>query len=81
MISCIIEHINNATGENEMNAPATIEKIAGRTIELTIRGDKSFTLSFDCIDKIATSRLVKFFGNACQVEENEECGTFIYVEA
>ncbi len=64
-----------------MNAPASIEKIAGRAVELTIRSEKSFTLSFDCIDKIATSRLVKFFGDACQVEEDEECGTFIYIEA
>ena len=64
-----------------MNAPATITKIAGRSIELTIRGEKCFTLSFDCIDTLATSRLVKFFGNQCQVEEDEECGTFIYVEA
>lgn len=64
-----------------MNAPASIQKIAGREIELTIRGDKSFTLSFDCIDKIATSKIVQFFKGQCEVEEDDECGTFIYIEA
>jgi len=64
-----------------MNAPTTIEKIAGRPLELTIRGEKSFTLSFDGVDQSATSRLVEFFQNKCQVEVDAECGTFIYIEA
>ena len=64
-----------------MNAPASIQQIAGRAVELTIRGPKSFTLSYDSIDREATRRIVEFFGNACEVSEDEECGTFIYIEA
>ena len=42
----------------------------------------SFTFSFEAIDKKATKAICDFFfGQAnISVEENEECGTFIYCE-
>ena len=59
-----------------------INKVAGRDVEITIRGDHSFTFSFEAIDKKATKAICDFFfGQAnISVEENEECGTFIYCE-
>ena len=59
-----------------------INKIAGREIEVTVRGDRSFTFSFEAIDKAATRKICDFFkGQAkIEVEEDEEVGTFIYCE-
>ena len=61
----------------------TLNKVAGREVEITVRGEKSFTFSFDAIDKKATEAIKNFFiGQATitGVEEDEECGTFIYCE-
>ena len=59
-----------------------INTVAGREVEVTIRGDRSFTFSFEAIDKQATRKICDFFkGQAkIEVEEDEECGTFIYCE-
>jgi len=59
-----------------------ISKIAGREVEITVRGDRSFTFSFEAIDKDATKRIVDFFRgqSTTSVEEDDECGTFIYCD-
>lgn len=66
-----------------MNAPASINQIAGRQVEMTIRGDRDFTFSFDCIDSTATQKIVSFFKGSAkvEVETDIECGTFIYITA
>lgn len=62
-----------------MNA---INQVAGREIEITIRGDRSFTFSFDEIDEVATRKICDFFKGSAKisVETDEECGTFIYCD-
>ena len=59
-----------------------INQVAGREVEITIRGERNFTFSFDAIDKVATSKICAFFeGQAkIKVHEDEECGTFIYCD-
>ena len=75
-------HRNTQTGETDMQAPKSIQAIAGRNdIELTIRGARDFTLSFECIDKTATAKLAAFFGAKAEVQEDPECGTYIYITA
>jgi hypothetical protein len=56
--------------------------IAGTQLEITIRGDKSFTLSFDGINKTASEKLINFFsGYTVSRDEDEELGTCIYLDA
>jgi len=59
-----------------------INQVAGREVEVTVRGERNFTFSFEIIDKVATRKICEFFkGQAkIEVEEDEECGTFIYIE-
>jgi hypothetical protein len=59
----------------------TLSTIAGRAIELTIRGEREFTASFEAFDTAASDRLVKFFGKlaTCEVLVDEETGTYIYI--
>ena len=60
----------------------TIEQIAGRKIDVTHRGGKSFTFSFDGFDKTALTKLLDFFNGSANIEwvEDEEVGTFIYCD-
>lgn len=60
-----------------------LNDVAGREIEITFRAERSFTFSFDGIDRVATDKIVAFFKGAAKLEvvEDEECGTFIYCEA
>lgn len=60
----------------------SINTVAGRNVEITVRGARSFTFSFDCIDREATEKIVKFFAGHAKIEvaEDEECGTFIYAD-
>jgi len=66
-----------------MNALSQISKIAGHQVEMTIRGDRNFTFSFDAADQAAAQRIVDFFGKdaQCEVAIDDECGTFVYVNA
>lgn len=59
-----------------------ISKIAGVPVEITIRGDRQFTYSFDGVDAAAADKVVRFFGSlaACEVVADDECGTFIYCD-
>jgi len=62
---------------NELN------QVAGREVGITIRGERSFTFSFEDIDKEATRKICEFFDGHAKIEvsEDEECGTFIYCDA
>ncbi|MGU9992736.1 hypothetical protein D0839_16285 [Bordetella avium] len=67
-----------------MQALDTITKIAGRAVELTIRGEKSFTFSFDGRDDSASARLMDFFRSAGKAasDYDAECDhTCVYVDA
>lgn len=68
--------------DRRINPGASISQVAGRAVEVTIRGERSFTFSFNCIDKDATAKICAFFlGLALvEVDEDEECGTCIYCE-
>jgi len=62
----------------------TLDHVAGRPIEITVRGPRSFTFSFDAIDPPATEAICGFFADSpavLSVVEDAECGTFIYCDA
>lgn len=61
---------------------AKLSKVAGAAVELTIRAEKSFTFSFEEVNEAAAAKLAKFFeGQAkVEVEHDEECGSFVYVD-
>lgn len=72
----------NALNAKKANMEARLSKIAGTQLEITIRGDKNFTFTFNSVNKAATDKLVKFFnGYSVAVDADEECGTCIYVDA
>lgn len=61
---------------------AAINRVAGRDVEITIRGERSFTFSFDAIDERAKDRIMGYLhghGSLVAVED-QECGTFIYLD-
>lgn len=76
--------IDNANGSNEMKAELEqkLTAVAGRPVEIAIRGDRSFTLSFEAIDQAATDRIAAFFAPAdVEVETDAELDmTFVYLE-
>ena len=68
--------------DRRIDPVASFSQVASRAVEVTIRGERSFTFSFDCIDRDATAKICAFFLGCASVEvvEDEECGTFIYCE-
>jgi hypothetical protein len=60
----------------------TLKKIAGRDAELTIRGERSFTISFEDQDIRAAQKINEFFKDQAKVEIviDEECGIFVYID-
>ena len=67
-----------------MNALAHIEQIAGRSMEFTVRGDRSFTFSFEGRDDAAVSKVVEFFADGAKVhaDYDEDCDqTCIFIDA
>ncbi len=55
-------------------------QIAGVPVEVTVRGLRAFTFSFETVDAKAVAAIEKYFGDLAklEVEVDEECGTFIY---
>lgn len=68
--------------ERKASLESQLSTIAGETVEVTIRGLRQFTFSFESVNQAATDAIVKFFGSQATltVETDEECGTFIYAE-
>ena len=67
-----------------MNAITHIEQVAGRSMEFTVRGDRSFTFSFEGRDDVAVSKVVEFFAAWANVsaDYDEECDqTCIFIDA
>jgi hypothetical protein len=61
-----------------------LTKVAGVAVEITIRGDRSFTISTEAEDRPACEKLVAYFSEAQAKSvsvEHDECGSFVYVEA
>lgn len=61
---------------------AHIAAVAGKTPELTIRGPRAFTFSYETVEREAADKLVAYFSPLARVsvEHDAECGTFIYLD-
>jgi hypothetical protein len=61
---------------------ARIAALVGKPVELTVRGDRSFTFSTDDVTPDLGDKLAAFFGNLATVtaDHDDECGTCAYVE-
>ena len=59
-----------------------VNNIAGRDVEITVRGEREFTFSFFGIDRKSTKALCDFFRNsaAVNVSVDAELGTFVYCD-
>lgn len=64
-----------------MNIEQVISKLAGQKAEITIRGDREFTFSFESVNVDGAEKIKVFFGNQAkfEIDHDEECGTFVYV--
>lgn len=70
--------------EHKAKLEAKFSSIAGHDVEITIRGDREFTFSFDAIDMHAAQRVVDYVGGAdsAEIEADDELQmTFVYVTA
>jgi hypothetical protein len=59
----------------------TLAKVLGVDAELTVRGDKDFTISTETVCRDLLARIQGFFGNEItnvSVEHDDECGSFVY---
>lgn len=61
---------------------ARISAMVGAPVDLTIRGERSFTFSTDEVTMNLGDILAAFFGNLATVtaDHDDECGTCAYVE-
>ena len=59
-----------------------MSEIAGAAVELTVRGDKSFTFSTETVCRQLGENIAAYFGPLASVTEDhdEECGSFVYVD-
>lgn len=60
-----------------------ISKLAGVPVEMTIRGERSFTFSTEERNEQAADRIAAFFKGQAKAEivHDDEVGSFVYVEA
>ena len=59
---------------------AKLSAVAGRHVELTIRGERSFTFYFDGVCAEAAQRLAETVtGERVQIDADDELGTCVYV--
>lgn len=72
------------TMKNRIDAIArTISQQIGTEVEITIRGDRSFTFSTNIVQYDLEDKIRAFFGDALKLnaESDPELGTFCYAEA
>lgn len=60
--------------------------VAGMPVEVTVRGERAFTFSTAVRNDAAAARLADFFRKGgpdvrVSVEHDDECGSFVYVDA
>lgn len=62
---------------------AKLSAMAGVAVEITIRGARAFTISIEQRNERAADKLAAFFasGSVVSVEHDDECGSFVYVDA
>ena len=68
------------TSERIANLESQLSLIAGLPVEVTVRGLRDFTFSFETVNQSAADAILRFFDGqiTAKVETDEECGTFIY---
>lgn len=68
------------TTERKAALENQLTQIAGVPVEVTIRGLRQFTFSFETVNESAVAAIESFFGQHAklEVEYDDECGTFIY---
>ena len=70
----------NAAAASKQAIEQKLSAIAGQPVEVTIRGDRSFTFWFDAIDAAAAQRLADTVkGEKVEVDADAELGTCVYV--
>ena len=64
---------------------ATLAKIVGTDVEITVRGEREFTFSTEHVDQDLEFHLVRYFGKLMVIDAetqiDDECGTFVYMRA
>lgn len=71
------------TNERKQTLETQLSNIAGLPVEITVRGPQSFTISYETINDAAKQALTQFFAvstASLTTEEDDECGTFLYLE-
>jgi len=66
-----------------MNISKILSDLTGGVeVELTIRGDRSFTFSTEEKNEAAAEAIADYFRGSASVnvEHDDECGSFVYVE-
>lgn len=72
--------MNTTATASKQAIEAKLSAIAGHAVEVTVRGDRAFTFSFDALDPYAAQRLADTVpGEIVNIVADAECGTFIYV--
>ncbi|MDR3100784.1 MAG: hypothetical protein LBV73_27440 [Paraburkholderia sp.] len=72
----------HAAAAEQTRLEAVLSRLAGHPVEITIRAERAFTISFEAIDRPAGERIASFVGGrSTSVETDGECGTFVYIEA
>jgi hypothetical protein len=67
----------------KQNLEAQMTKLIGQPVELTIRGEQSFTFSTETVCRNLGDKIAAYFGKLATVtvDHDDECGSFAYVEA
>jgi len=66
--------------QHKEHLESQLSKIAGHQVEITIRGEREFTFSFDAIDLEAAQLLVEYVGQPATVETDAELEmTCVYI--
>lgn len=68
--------------ERTQRMEAILSEIIGHEVEITIRGERSFTVSTVKVAKDLGEKVSEYFGKLATVktEHDEECGSFSYVD-
>jgi hypothetical protein len=70
----------NAANQAKQALEAKLSAVAGRPVEITIRGERAFTFWFDGIDAAAAQRLAATTdGEKVTIESDADLGTCVYI--
>lgn len=71
---------NLTAAEHKAKLEKELSLVAGRPVEITVRGDRAFTFAFNGICELAVVRIKRFLRVPVEVEQDDEIGTFIYAD-